>query len=377
MLAATKFTKRLAVFADGRDISGFGVGIACQRLIAIPLVTANFQSLEYHSHHGVVLTEIISPGENRPGEIAIGKGCVFHADGDGADLCTGIVAAFARDRLRVLFRHSCHIGKRLGLRSVHSFDGEVVGLHCLFERVARGLECCLARIVILRRVGQVIIVGSVNYADRVRLCGGQLFSVSGDRTPCDRDRDILIGHGECRVSICEAHVDGISILTKIGGVVHRRVCVGADVPCFDALIADALDLIRDAVNFDSQIAVNAVCEICVIREGQTPVLDLPAVAADGVAFVVPDIEVSHVVYVDGQTDLRQGCGFGHGACNAVFIAVERKAGHQGRPLSACTANGVLLGRILPEVRRHIVECCGRFGRIALDLQRQRIVLFCR
>ena len=94
-------------------------------------------------------------------------------------------------------------------------------------------------------------------------------------------------------------------------------------------------------------------------------------------FRIAHIVVRHVVHIDGQTDLRQGCSFGHSACDAVFIAVEREARHQGRSLPACTANGVLLGGVLPEVRRHIVQRRSIFGRFALDLQRQRIVLFCR
>lgn len=243
-------------------------------------------------------------------------GAVLHDNGDGADAQASIeLGAFAPilDFLTArCVRTSCGFH--------HFCDGSCTLGADLGNTCGIG-DCCYAFVILIQDLARILrvfrMLGVFGFEDLERIGSFRcdLIVRAVHAAPCDGDGHIVIGHHEAIVAFAEPHVDIIAILALIARVVIDQQPAICNIAFADAVIGDALDLIRDITDLDGQAALHIICErLCgIFREEEVFITDRPVLACNRERRLVvlkdriTGMEICRVIQIGKQADLRQRC----------------------------------------------------------------------
>lgn len=89
-------------------------------------------------------------------------------------------------------------------------------------------------------------------------CRFQLRGVTLDRSPCDRDGHIIVGHCKAEVGVGNVNVDYIRGLALVARIIIDALRAADNVGPADTLVCNALDFILSITDLDSQVALRAI-----------------------------------------------------------------------------------------------------------------------
>ena len=384
--AAGELCECAAVFLDRCKIR-------CTVVIAatVPSIFLAIERLEGNGHHAVVLSQIVIPFNDSVLQ-AVGQRLVQIRPvlDDNMDTPNdfGIAVRIMLTNLtgfsgRSDCRHLLHRGD--GFLS----SGNDIGFgRCFGDFVKTGVQRRFKRrfsgFVILSLIQTVVLCFDDVRCSFLRPC--QLRAVAFDRSPCDRDVHVVIRHCKAVVALVKFDVEPLSVLALIACVVVENQAAVGNVVFADAVVANALDLIRNAVNLDRQIAHYVVVQIgTVLLEGELFIGDRPFCAVHGERTIavfedcIADMEICCVFQICKQTNRRQRVCLSIRNFNILPVAHGCK--HERRisldmNVSAAARAGVLRCWVVMEPLNHIVQRFCLLTCFVLDGKRQVVLDSC-
>ena len=366
------------------------VGCAVVMGVAVPGISRALQCFQRGRHHAVTIGQVIIAIDDRVLQRSrqrfIQIRCVFNDHMNAANILRArealceVIANFAGFRRLPDCRHLLHRGD--GFLS----GGNDVGFgRCVGNFVKTGVQRRFKRrfsgFVILGLIQTVVL--RINDLCCSFLRPRQLRAVAFDRPPCDRDGHIVIRHCKAVVALVKLDVEPLSILALIARVVVENQTAVGNVIFADAVVANALDLILNAVNLDRKIARYVVVQIgTVLLKGDVFIGDRPFCAVYGERTIavledcIADMEVCCVFQICKQTNRCQR--FCHSIRNFNILPVAHGCKHERRIgldmiVSAAARAGVLRCGVVVEPLNHIVQCRRRVVRIANNVKRQVVL----
>ena len=272
-------------------------------------------------------------------------------------------------RRRTDCRHLLHFGD--GFLS----GGNDIGFgRCVFDFSQTVSQRCV-KFGLMFRV--VLVCGNKSVVlriDDVR-CGflglGQLFGVTLDRSPCDRDGHIVVRHCEAEVGIGNVNVDYFRGLALVGRIVIDALRAADNVGPADTLVCNALDFILGITDLDSQVALRAIlaggadCAFQRQNNAEVFIADRPCGAVRRIcAFCIACLEICRVVYTGINPNRCQWLSFTervreqHGRAIVGAKGVRRYNMDCLCVVIFATLCAVHLGRIAAQIVDHGVQCGG-------------------
>ena len=369
---AGELCKRVPVFLDRCKIR-------CTVVIAatVPCASSTFERLEGNGHHAVILGQIVIPFNDSVFQ-AVGQRFVqirlvldnnMDAPNDFGTAVRIMLTNLTGFRRRTDCRHLLHRGD--GLLS----GGDDIGFgRCIFDFSQTVCQRCV-KFGSMFRV--VLVCGNKSVVLRVDdiLCGflglGQLFGVTFDRSPCDRDGHIVVGHCEAEVGIGNVNVDYIRGLALVGRIVIDALRAADNVGTADTLVCNALDFILGITDLDSQVALRAIlaggadCAFQRQNNAEVFIADRPCGAVRRIcAFCIACLEICRVVYTGINPNRCQWLSFTervreqHGRAIVGAKGVRRYNMDCLCVVIFATLCAVHLGRIAAQIVDHGVQCGG-------------------
>ena len=371
---AGELCERVTVFLDRCKIR-------CTVIITatVPGIACTFERLEGNGHHAVAVGQIVIPVNDgvlpAVGQRFVQIRRVFDDDVDTANcpcirvqLCE-VLTNFTGFSGRADCRHLLHCGD--GFLS----GGNDIGFsRCVFDFSQTGSQRCVKfgsmfRIILVCGNKSVVL-----RIDDVR-CGflglGQLFGVTLDRSPCDRDGHIVVGHCEAEVGVGNVNVDYFSGLALVARIIIDALRAADNVGPADTLVCNALDFILGFTDLDSQVplrtvhAGGGVCAFQRQNNAEIFVADRPCGALRRIfAFCIACLEICRVVNAGINPNRCQRVGFAEGFSEQLRFAVVSAEGVRRYDIdSLCMVVfaalcAVHLGRIVAQIVDHGVQRSG-------------------
>ena len=202
-------------------------------------------------------------------------------------------------------------------------------------------------------------------------CRFQLRAVTFDRSPCDRDGHIIVGHCKAEVGVGNVNVDYIRGLALVARIIIDALRAADNVGPADTLVCNALDFILGIANLDGQVALGAIlartagCAFQRQNNAEIFVADRPCGALRRIcAFCIACLEICRVVYTGINPNRCQRVGFAEGFREQLRFAVVSAEGVRRYDIdSLCmvvfaTLCAVHLGRIVAQIVDHGVQRSG-------------------